>query len=132
MTRYLTLILLKLFVISLISSYVCFFFILRTMSAGNQANVSNVIFGLSFIILFILTVGATTIYLNLLEKIRANKYYCILSFFVLPVILSVQFLFYFGDLELSTLLLYSSLFVPFLLALTYFYFDFLKFRKTIG
>lgn len=132
MTRYLTLILIKLFLISLIISYICFFFILRTMSASNQANVSSVIFGVSFIILFILTIGTTTIYLNLLEKIRANKYYCILSFFLLPVILSVQFLFYFGDMELDTLLLYSSLFVPFLLGLTYFYFDFLKFKKNIA
>lgn len=91
--------------------------------------------GLFFIVcifmIFTLTISSTSVFLNLFEKVRTNKTYIVLSFFLLPVIFLFFSMWYFMMIPKSSrdYAELSIIIIPFFIIHTYYYFQFLKLLK---
>lgn len=73
-----------------------------------------------------MTFGTLPIFLNMYKIIRENYNYSLLSFLLLPLIISIISILYMADFK-ESILEYSAMFIPFLSVLILF---FIKFRKS--
>jgi divalent metal cation (Fe/Co/Zn/Cd) transporter len=88
---------------------------------GNQANFIMLL--ANIFLCLVLTICSSTIFLNKVEKIKTNKFYSFLSFFLLPVIATCIFIYSLCSNDQWGIFLLSSL--AFYFPHTYFYMKFL-------
>jgi hypothetical protein len=128
MAKHLTLLLLKLFFISSILSFIGIAIVQAQQPAHQHAcDMSGLAYGLSLGIILSLTLSATTIYLNLKTQVRDNTFYSTLSFFLLPLIVAILLLVSIGD-PAAEWLFFSITLLPFITAISFYFY---RFRNTI-
>ena len=79
-----------------------------------------------FVLSLTMTILSTTVFLNIYERFRSDKLRCFLTFFLLPILLTL--IICVSNKEFDMLPLYLILTMPFLLTQSYFY---RKFRKNL-
>jgi hypothetical protein len=77
-----------------------------------------------FLLSLTMTILSTTVFLNIYDAFRNDKLRCFLTFFLLPILLTL--IIYLSNKDFDMLPLYLILTMPFLLTQSYFYRQFIK------
>jgi cobalamin synthase len=124
-SRYLSLSLLKTFGISSLLTLVVYQIINAKYSHTFEQKQGDFIESMAGIFwILVLTISALTVYLNLINRIRAIPIFSFLSFFFMPLFVSIL-VWSFGDRNGQWISFYVSTFI-FLFTLTFFYIRFSK------
>lgn len=91
-----------------------------------RCDMSGIVYGMGIGLIIFMTIGLIPIFFNLNKRVRENTFYSFTSLFLFPSIITVISIIYIGDFS-ESIKEYSSIFIPFLSILTFFFF---KFRKS--
>lgn len=91
----------------------------------HACDMSGIAFGIAWFFILTMAIGSCGIYLNGFQKVRENGYYAALSFFLLPVLISVLFVTLMDDFN-TEWPIYSVIILPYLFIWV---FHFLRFRR---
>jgi len=76
-----------------------------------HCDMSGIAYPIGWAIIILLTLSSTTIYLNLFKEIRTNSIYKLLSFLLVPFVITVCLLWYSGLLSLPITLPFMGILV---------------------
>lgn len=127
MKRYLSKILILTFLFSCVITTGLIAMILEMRPVNdNSCDMSGILYGISIGFIVVMTVGTTTIFLNLYKEVRDSYFYSLISFLFIPLTIALISIICIGDFR-DGRKEYSAIFIPFLSLLTIY---FLKFRKS--